>query len=154
MRQIAALPLFINAAGGVDICLITSRGGRRWIIPKGNPIPGLAPHLAAAQEAMEEAGLVGEAAPDSIGSFAFDRIRGKQAESCEVDVYALKVDRQLAKWAEMGQRKVLRCDAAQAQALVRPPELGALIRRYFTDRSYVPWLFAALVWPGGRTHWD
>lgn len=58
LRQIGALPFFLNANDGLDVCLVTSRGGGRWIIPKGNPIPGLAPHEVASKEALEEAGPV------------------------------------------------------------------------------------------------
>ena len=42
------------------ILLITSRGTRRWVIPKGWPMRGLKPQEAAAVEAAEEAGIVGE----------------------------------------------------------------------------------------------
>ena len=130
MRQIAALPYNINSAGGVDLCLVTSRGGGRWIIPKGNPIRGLAPHQVAAQEALEEAGLVGQAGRRRIGTFEFDRDRGGRDKSCSVDVYLLKVERQLRKWAEMDQRSVLRCDVQTALSLISSPGLAALIKQH------------------------
>ena len=58
-RQYAALP-FIYLDEQVEVCLITSRTTGRWIIPKGWPQDGLAPHELAAVEAYEEAGLKGE----------------------------------------------------------------------------------------------
>jgi 8-oxo-dGTP pyrophosphatase MutT (NUDIX family) len=39
--------------------LLTSRETRRWVIPKGWPMKGRKPAEAAAQEAYEEAGLIG-----------------------------------------------------------------------------------------------
>ena len=48
MRQIAALPYTTHADGSMQILLITSRDTRRWVIPKGNRIKGLAGHRAAA----------------------------------------------------------------------------------------------------------
>ncbi|WP_153885555.1 NUDIX domain-containing protein [Microvirga tunisiensis] len=37
--------------------LVTTRGRKRWIVPKGWPVPGLQPYESAAREAFEEAGL-------------------------------------------------------------------------------------------------
>jgi 8-oxo-dGTP pyrophosphatase MutT (NUDIX family) len=108
LRQIAALRFFINPNGSVDVCLVTSRGGGRWIIPKGNPIRGLAPHEVAAREALEEAGLVGHVGKRCIGTFKFDRIRNGRDTTCLVDVYALRVEWQMPTWTEMHERSVLR----------------------------------------------
>lgn len=130
MRQIAALPLFIKPNGAVDICLVTSRGGGRWIIPKGNPIRGLAPHEVAAREALEEAGLVGHVGKRCIGTFKFERIRNGRNTTCLVDVYALKVEKQMQTWTEMHERSVLRCNVKTALSLVSVPNLATLIRRY------------------------
>ncbi|HUQ38459.1 MAG TPA: NUDIX hydrolase [Aestuariivirga sp.] len=130
LHQIAALPFFINPNGGMDICLVTSRGGGRWIIPKGNPIRGLAPHEVAAREALEEAGLVGHVGKRCIGTFKFDRIRNGRDTTCRVDVYALKVERQMQIWTEMHERSVLRCNVKTALSLVSVPNLAALIDRY------------------------
>jgi 8-oxo-dGTP pyrophosphatase MutT (NUDIX family) len=130
MHQIGALPILMNPDGGIEVCLITSRGGGRWIIPKGNPISGLAPHEVAAQEALEEAGLVGQADRNCIGTFTFNRHRDGREMNCSVDVYALKVERQLTRWNEMAQRSVLRCNVEMAMSLVSEPNLAALINRY------------------------
>jgi 8-oxo-dGTP pyrophosphatase MutT (NUDIX family) len=130
MRQIAALPLFIKPNGAVDVCLVTSRGGGRWIIPKGNPIRGLAPHEVAAREALEEAGLVGHVGKRCIGTFKFVRIRNGRNTTCLVDVYALKVERQMQTWTEMHERSVLRCNVKTALSLVSVPNLATIIRRY------------------------
>ena len=54
MRQIGALPLILLENGKVEVYLVTSRGGRRWIIPKGNPMRGLSACDVAALEAREE----------------------------------------------------------------------------------------------------
>ena len=126
-HQIGALPFFVNSAGGVDVCLVTSRGGGRWIIPKGNPITGLAPHEVAAQEALEEAGLVGQAERQCLGTFEFSRVRHGSAAMCSVDVYAFKVERQLAAWDEMHERSVLRCNVETALTLVNIPNLASMI---------------------------
>src|SRR4051794_36610423 len=50
IRQVAALPYKSDDDGKVRVLLITSRETRRWVLPKGNPIRGLASHEAAAHE--------------------------------------------------------------------------------------------------------
>ena len=129
-RQIAALPYCVTPAGQVEICLVTARGSGRWIIPKGNPIEGLAPHKVAAIEALEEAGLIGRAERKCIGTFEFTRHRDGRERTCLVDVYGLQLERQLRRWAEMDQRSVLRCSLQMARSLVCSPSLAALIGRF------------------------
>ena len=73
MRQIAALPYTTHADGSMQILLITSRDTRRWVIPKGNRIKGLAGHRAAELEAFEEAGIHGIACPASLGRYSYDK---------------------------------------------------------------------------------
>ncbi len=126
IRQIAALPLLAKPDGSLDLCIVTARGSGRWIIPKGNPIHGLQPHEVAAREALEEAGLVGVAHPDCIGSFKFDRRQTR----CTVDVYAMKVSWQNPQWAEMNDRSVLCCNVETALSMISPKGLVDLISRY------------------------
>jgi uncharacterized protein len=134
IRQIAALPLIMNEDGSVDVCIITARGSGRWIIPKGNPIRGLAPHEVAAREALEEAGLLGQAHPHRIGTFTFERRRDGREKTCTVDVYAMKVERQLKDWPEIHERSVLRCSAQTALSLIALPDLARLIKDYLQFR--------------------
>lgn len=61
--QYAALPYRVDGSARTEIMLITSRERRRWIIPKGWPHKGRAPHRSAAREAFEEAGVVGKGPP-------------------------------------------------------------------------------------------
>jgi len=129
-HQIAALPVQFAADGGLQLYLVTSRGGGRWIIPKGNPIAGLAAHEVAAQEAFEEAGLVGSVMPVCIGTFEFNRTRRFGEDDCLVDVYPMFVEKQISKFDEQRQRRVRRCDLETARSLVDSLSLAALIERY------------------------
>lgn len=130
LHQIAALPVQFAGDGSLHLYLVTSRGSGRWIIPKGNPIPGLAPHEVAAQEAFEEAGLVGRVIPVCVGTFEFDRSRRIEESNCLVDVYPMLVEKQVTKFDEQRQRKVLRCDLETALSMVTSQPLAALIERY------------------------
>jgi len=130
LQQIAALPVRFNTHGGMDVYLITSRGSGRWIIPKGNPIRGVAPRDVAAREAREEAGLVGPVLPRLLGRFEFQRVRGVVGETCLIDVYPMHVDRQLRSFPEMRERTVRLCNLDTALAIVSSPALGRLIECY------------------------
>ncbi len=66
--QYAALPYRAKGKSVLEVMLITSRDTRRWIIPKGWPKHGLPPHATAAEEAFEEAGVVGKITERPIGS--------------------------------------------------------------------------------------
>lgn len=129
-RQIAALPIQFADDGSLHLYLVTSRGGGRWIIPKGNPIRGLAPHEVAAQEAFEEAGLIGQVMPVCIGTFEFYRARRIADRNYLVDVYPMFVEKQVSKFDEQRQRRVLRCDLETALSMVTVQPLAALIERY------------------------
>ena len=54
IEQAAAIPVYDGR-----VCLVTSRTGRRWVIPKGRIDPGHTAAEAARIEAWEEAGLLG-----------------------------------------------------------------------------------------------
>ena len=129
-RQIAALPVEFAPDGSLQLYLVTSRGSGRWIIPEGNPIQGLSAPEVAAQEAFEEAGLLGRVLPVCIGTFEFARMRRFAGSICLIDVYPMYVEKRLRKFDERRQRKVLRCDLKTALSIVTLQPLAALIERY------------------------
>ena len=133
LHQIAALPVRLNADGAMDVYLVTSRGSGRWIIPKGNPIRGLAPQDVADRVAREEAGLVGPVLPRRLGSFAFQRVRGVSGETCLIDVYPMHVDRQLKNFPEKRERTVRLCNLDTALAIVSSQPLAELIESYAAE---------------------
>ena len=103
--QYAALPYRVDGSARTEIMLITSRERRRWIIPKGWPHKGRAPHRSAAREAFEEAGVVGKVRRRPVGTFSYrKRHKNGSFTVCEVRVYALRVRRQSRKWPEKNER--------------------------------------------------
>ena len=130
LHQIAALPVRLSADGTVDVYLVTSRGSGRWIIPKGNPIRGLAPQDVAAREAREEAGLVGPVLSRRLGSFEFQRVRGVVGETCLIDVYPMHVEKQLKDFPEKRDRTVRLCNLDTALAIVASRPLAEIIENY------------------------
>lgn len=127
-RQCAALPL-AGTGAAIQVVLVTSRETRRWVIPKGWIEPGEQPHRSALREAFEEAGILGEADPDPIGSFGYNKRKsGGVLLRCEVLVYRLRVAQLLPDWPERHQRERLLVPPATAAGLVAEPELAALLR--------------------------
>jgi 8-oxo-dGTP pyrophosphatase MutT (NUDIX family) len=96
IRQAAALPLRRGR-----ICLITSRNGKRWVIPKGWIEPGQTCGETALQEAWEEAGLVGALEREPIGSYLYE----KEGQSYHVTVFVLKVTSIAQDWPERSFRQ-------------------------------------------------
>ncbi len=133
MRQVqyAALPYRLDSNGGVEILLVTSRRSRRWIIPKGWPIKGLGPAQAAAREAFEEAGVVGQIEEAELGRFSYVKLleKARRTVECEVIVFPLHVDRQLLSWPESGQRTIRWTSAEEAERTVSDIGVGPLIQR-------------------------
>ena len=72
-KQVAALPVRQDASGKLLVLLVTSRETRRLVIPKGWPWPGVKDHKAAAEEAREEAGILGKIAKKPLGSYTYDK---------------------------------------------------------------------------------
>ena len=96
IRQAAALPLRKGR-----VCLITSRNGKRWVIPKGWIEPGQTAGETALQESWEEAGLLGALDPEPIGSYLYE----KEGQTYHVIVFVLRVTQVAQDWQESGFRQ-------------------------------------------------
>jgi predicted phosphate transport protein (TIGR00153 family) len=117
--------------GGVRILLITSRGTGRWVIPKGGLPAGMSPHVAAAQEAEEEAGVFGLICPTPLGSYRYRKRRGSGAHwMLDVDVFPLAVGREASHWKEQQERERRWFTLAEAADAVEEPDLRDLIRSF------------------------
>lgn len=125
--QVGALPYRIAAEGAAEIMLITSRDTGRWVVPKGNPIRGLAAHEAAAQEAWEEAGLRGFSCAAPLGAFDYVKRRRGGGRLTTVTLYPFAVLDQAPDWPERRQRRTRWFHLPEAAAAVEEPELAALI---------------------------
>ena len=127
--QFAALPFRVGTTGRPEIMLLTSRETGRWVIPKGWPLKGLKPHQVAAQEAYEEAGLVGSiTSKRPVGIYHYEKQFAAGGLLCEVRVFLFRVDQQLEEWPEKSQRATRWLEPAKGAALVDEGGLAELVR--------------------------
>lgn len=127
LNQYAALP-YVVTRDRLLVCLITSRGTKRWIVPKGWPKAGYTAHDMAAREAKEEAGLTGVVSVEPIGSYKYrKRLHLFASVMCRVSVFPLLVEAQRYNWREKGERQLEWMSPKQAAKRVTEPGLSELI---------------------------
>ncbi|MGY3439211.1 MULTISPECIES: NUDIX hydrolase [unclassified Marinovum] len=115
----------------VQVLLITSRGRKRWIIPKGWPSHNVTPAQGAAIEAWEEAGVTGRAHNQCLGVFSYIKLNAKSgALPCLAMVYPIKVKKMHDDYPEVGQRRLKWVRPSKAAALVSEPELAQMLRHF------------------------
>lgn len=116
---------------GVELLLITSRGGNRWIIPKGWPMPRKSLRQSACQEAFEEAGIRGEADLEPVGSFVTDKtdLLGRTRQ-LQVIVYGMEVHEELSDWPEKALRQRRWCSGEEAARVVESASLRAMVEAF------------------------
>jgi 8-oxo-dGTP pyrophosphatase MutT (NUDIX family) len=130
--QYGALPYRFTPMAALEILVVTTRQSRRWIVPKGWPIKRLTPSKSAAREAFEEAGVRGKIGVRAIGAFTYKKSTGQTADdpNYEVKIFPLLVRRQSPTWPEHGQRVVQWVEPERAIALIREPELKAIVAKF------------------------
>src|SRR6516225_2049761 len=113
VRQAAVLPIRNG-----QVCLVLSRSGKRWVVPKGCLEPDKTAAEIALQEAWEEAGIVGVLQPDPIGTYFYE----KAGFTCHVTVFLMSVTDSAAEWPESHFRE--RCWLTVPEALLRIDDPG------------------------------
>ncbi len=126
IRQAGVVPI-----KGGQVCLVASRSGKRWVVPKGCMEPGKTAGEVALQEAWEEAGLMGLLSPEPIGSYVYE----KDGFTCYVAVFLLQVTGTVDNYPESSVRQ--RCWLPYSQAILRVEDGGLreLIRGATAQRA-------------------
>ena len=117
-RQVAALPWRLNAEGGLEFLLVTSRTNKHWLLPKGWPIPGKSGLESALQEAFEEAGIHARGPDSPLARFPFIKLLHDGTElACTMSVYAVNEVVELIDWPERLERERMWFTQAEAVAI-------------------------------------
>ena len=104
--------------------LVTSRKGKRWVIPKGVIDEGSSPAESAAREAWEEAGIRGTISKRESGRYRYEKWGGV----CTVRVFLLAVEEEADQWPESGIRRREWLGSEEAAARIDEEGLRLLIR--------------------------
>jgi 8-oxo-dGTP pyrophosphatase MutT (NUDIX family) len=121
----AALPIR-KSRSGTEVLLVTTRKRRHWIVPKGRREKQCEAHITAANEALEEAGVVGKIQKQPLVTFSQRRKRRKR--KVIVKVFRLSVRKQLKQWRERGERRLRWLTPKQAANKIRYKPLKAVLR--------------------------
>jgi 8-oxo-dGTP pyrophosphatase MutT (NUDIX family) len=135
VKQVGALPYRRLPSGEVEFLLITSRATQRFVIPKGWRMKGKPDWKAAAIEAEQEAGVLGETDRNPIGQYQYWKRFRSAFVPVTVLLYAMEVPGPAPSWPERKQRKREWLTANQAQALVDEPELMTIIQHFALPRQ-------------------
>jgi len=122
-HQSAVVP-YRTANGVLQVALITSSGGKRWVLPKGVIDPGETAASSAEREALEEAGLLGTLSRHPIGQYIYEKWGG----TCRVEVYLMAVTEARQTWPESDLRTRRWLSVEAAARRVDEPELKKMIR--------------------------
>jgi 8-oxo-dGTP pyrophosphatase MutT (NUDIX family) len=113
------------------VCLVTTKSGKRWIVPKGHREPGHSARKTAELEAWEEAGIAGKLHEKPLGEFIYE----KAGDRFRVKVYAMFVTKVADRWPERKKRKRRWLGNRKAKRRVEHPGLRRLIAAAVTRKA-------------------
>jgi 8-oxo-dGTP pyrophosphatase MutT (NUDIX family) len=119
VRQAAVIPIRDG-----QVCLVTSKSGKRWVIPKGKIDPEHTATEAALVEAWEEAGLHGRVIGETVGAYVYEKV----GRAHHVLVFIMEVTEIADTWPEQSIRTREWLDAETAASRVIDDGLPEMIR--------------------------
>ncbi|MBD1907326.1 NUDIX hydrolase [Funiculus sociatus GB2-A5] len=122
IEQSGVIPYRIKN-GKIEVLLITSSTGKRWVIPKGMIEFMMSPQDSAAKEAWEEAGVIGQVLPTTMGTYDYQ----KWGRTCRVETFLLQVETVLEDWPEAKLRKREWLSVKQAVKHIQEAELKQIL---------------------------
>lgn len=126
VRQAAVVPVRNG-----QVCLVSSRSGKRWVVPKGSIEPGKSAGEIGLQEAWEEAGLVGLLHQEPLGSYVYE----KDGMVCHVIVFLMNVTGVMDSYPESGMRQRVWIGLGQSQTRIEDPGLREILRAVAASRG-------------------
>jgi 8-oxo-dGTP pyrophosphatase MutT (NUDIX family) len=118
----------VGNGDAIEILVITTRGSRRWAVPKGWPMRKKKPHEAAATEAWEEAGVRGKVGKTTVGRYTYLKwLDDGDVAPCIVDLFQIEVDTVSDTFKERGERELAWVTPDEAARRVREIELKSIL---------------------------
>lgn len=110
----------------LEILCVTSKSGKRWIIPKGQWEDGYDLRETAVMETWEESGAIGTLGKEAVGVYEDDR----SDRPGRILVYPLLVDEVRDEWPESGDRDRAWLAVADAVKAIDFKPLADLVERF------------------------
>jgi len=128
MKRVSSgsIPYRINPDLSVQVLLVRSTGGTRWVFPKGGVEPNLSRRENAVKEAAEEAGVVGELG-SKVGQYTFTKADVEQ----HVTMFLMHVVLELEHYPESQIRARQWATIEEAKTLL-DPDMHWLLQRVET----------------------
>jgi 8-oxo-dGTP pyrophosphatase MutT (NUDIX family) len=95
---------------------------------------GMTPRESAANEAFEEAGIVGRVDRRCVGVYSYGKLRNEGRAYCTVRVYPMKVTAQHADWPERSERQRMWMTFGEARSRVRERGLKNILTSFHASR--------------------
>jgi len=127
-KQSGVIPVYQG-----KVVLVTARGSKRWIIPKGSVDWELSAQDSAAKEAWEEAGIKGKVFPEEIGTYTYEKLGGRY----KVRLYYMEVTKLKNSWEEQSFRKRKLVTPKQAVKKVVPTAVSKILARFFHENRHL-----------------
>ncbi len=127
-KQSGVIPVYKG-----KVVVITARGSKCWIIPKGSIEWDLSAQESAAKEALEEAGVKGVVYPEEIGTYTYEKQGGKY----KVRLYFMEVTKLKDKWDEKHFRKRKLLTPKQAIKKVVPAAVSKIMASFFHENRHL-----------------
>ena len=132
-RQAGALAVRPDG-GPLRVVLVTTRRTGRGMIPKGSIDDGLNGPATAVREAWQEAGVLGPALTDAVGSFRTRKIRPPNTWQLEVEVFPVEIREVRENWPEAEQRTRRFVTIDEARELVGEPAILEIAATFARSR--------------------
>jgi 8-oxo-dGTP pyrophosphatase MutT (NUDIX family) len=126
VRQSGAIPVRDD-----QVCLVSSRSGKRWVLPKGCLEPDKTAGEVALMEAWEEAGLVGVLHPEPVGSYIYE----KAGTTHHVTLFLMRVTQVVDDWPERDTRSRQWVSVRQALLQIQDAGLRDLLRHVLGSKE-------------------
>jgi 8-oxo-dGTP pyrophosphatase MutT (NUDIX family) len=101
-KRIAVVPI-LKKKRKQQVCLVTSRTKKHWIVPTGKYESDHSNKQVAMLEAFEEAGLIGRLDKKFCETFTYKKSGSGQKR--KIKLYRMKVTKMHSNWPEKKQRK-------------------------------------------------
>ncbi len=121
-HQSGVLP-YRKKNGELQVLLITSMKGKKWILPKGYIEFNLSPFESAKKEAYEEAGVIGTNETVELGTFRIKNSIGV----CDIKIFSMEVIEVLDDYPEKDLRKRKWLPVKEAAETINIPEVSGMI---------------------------